>query len=574
MSESNPNTDFVAPDATDLAPHFSAYEIQGLIASGGMGAVYCAVQKSLDRTVAIKILPVEFGKDEVFRAAFEAEAKAMARLNHPNLIGVYDFGEVNGMLYIVMEFVPGKSLYHSACGLAIDPSEVVRLVSCICHGLAHAHENGIIHRDIKPSNILLDLNAQPKIGDFGLARPVELKVDDTNEIFGTPHYTAPEVVADPHSVNFRADIFSVGVLLHELLTGKLPAIDPRSASVISHCDPRFDAIVSRATQPDPANRHASAMELASDLLQLGQALEARAPKAVRTVVPRAVNSLPRNFRAKHKKNSNVPSIIKILAAMSLVTVVLYYFSTKRPEVPTSKVSIPEVSTPEVSTPLEAPAEAPVEAPVEVELTELPKLQQPLADSSPFDTQVVEPPPVEELLSLDIQQLQPTPVEPKSDVPAFLRLARGKMWVLAKPVMKKYSADLMGNVLGAKRDLERALRKENYYRDSAEKLVQSEFEDWQKAGNRIPSSYSEYLAEFPKIREEFLKKQEDFDTAYQQDLSKISGDYIRGIEMQIERLRVTNDEGSVILLKKEVERTRKSLKYFKNLMLQVDPKASE
>ena len=329
MSESNPNTDFVAPAATDLAPHFSAYEIQGLIASGGMGAVYCAVQKSLDRTVAIKILPVEFGKDEVFRAAFEAEAKAMARLNHPNLIGVYDFGEVNGMLYIVMEFVPGKSLYHSAYGVAIDPSEVVRLVSCICHGLAHAHENGIIHRDIKPSNILLDLNAQPKIGDFGLARPVELKVDDTNEIFGTPHYTAPEVVADPHSVNFRADIFSVGVLLHELLTGKLPAIDPRSASVISHCDPRFDAIVSRATQPSPANRHASAMELANDLLQLGQALEARAPKAVRTVVPRAVTPLPRNFQAKHKRNSKVPSIIKILAAMSLVTVVLYYFSTKR-----------------------------------------------------------------------------------------------------------------------------------------------------------------------------------------------------------------------------------------------------
>ena len=570
MSESNPNTDFVAPAATDLAPHFSAYEIQGLIASGGMGAVYCAVQKSLDRTVAIKILPVEFGKDEVFRAAFEAEAKAMARLNHPNLIGVYDFGEVNGMLYIVMEFVPGKSLYHSAYGVAIDPSEVVRLVSCICHGLAHAHENGIIHRDIKPSNILLDLNAQPKIGDFGLARPVEFKIDDTTEIFGTPHYTAPEVVADPHSVDFRADIFSVGVLLHELLTGKLPAIDPRSASVIVHCDPRFDAIVSRATQPDPANRHASATELASDLMQLGQALEARAPKAVRNVVPRAVTPLPRNFQAKQKKNSNVPSIIMILAAMSLVLVVLYYFSTKRPEVPTPKVSIPEVSTPEVSIQVEAP----VEAPAEVELTEIPKIQQPLADSSPFDTQVVEPPPVEAPPPSDLQQPQPAPVEPKSDVPAFLRIARNKMWVLAKPVMKKYSADLMSNVLGAKRELERALRKENYLRESAEKLVQSEFDDWQKAGNRIPTSYSEYLAEFPKIREEFLKKQEDFDTAYQQDLSKISGDYARGIEMQIERLRVTNDEGSVILLKEEVERTRKSPEYFNNLMSQVDPKASE
>ena len=114
---------------------------------------------------------------------------------------------------------------------AIDPSEVIRLVTGICHGLAHAHEHGIIHRDIKPSNILLDLNAQPKIGDFGLARPIERKIEEGEEIFGTPHYTAPEVVDAPHSVDYRADIFSVGVLLHELLTGKLPAKDPRPASV-------------------------------------------------------------------------------------------------------------------------------------------------------------------------------------------------------------------------------------------------------------------------------------------------------------------------------------------------------
>ena len=198
MSDSHEYAGFVAPDPADLAPLFPGYEIQGLIATGGMGAVYCAVQKSLDRTVALKILPMELSKDAAFCAGFEAEAKAMARLNHPNLIGVYDFGEVNGMLYIIMEFVPGKSIYHSADGIAIDPDEVIRLVTGICHGLAHAHEHGIIHRDIKPSNILLDLNAQPKIGDFGLARPIERKIEEGEEIFGTPHYTAPEVVEAPH----------------------------------------------------------------------------------------------------------------------------------------------------------------------------------------------------------------------------------------------------------------------------------------------------------------------------------------------------------------------------------------
>src|SRR6188768_3003712 len=129
MNDSLQQPPFVAPEPADLAPLFPGYEIESLIAVGGMGAVYCAVQKSLDRTVALKILPMEFSQDAAFCAGFEAEAKAMARLNHPNLIGVYDFGEVNGMLYIIMEFVPGQSVYHAAYGTAIDPTEVIRLVS-------------------------------------------------------------------------------------------------------------------------------------------------------------------------------------------------------------------------------------------------------------------------------------------------------------------------------------------------------------------------------------------------------------------------------------------------------------
>ena len=248
MSDSDTNITFEAPDIADLAPLFPGYDFEFLIATGGMGAVYCAVQRSLERKVAIKILPEEFSQDAAFCASFQAEAKAMARLNHPNLIGVYDFGEVNGMLFIVMEFVPGQSLFHSSHGIAIDASEVIRIVSATCHGLAHAHEHGIIHRDIKPSNILLDLNAQPKIGDFGLARPVETQTQEGEEIYGTPHYTAPEVVHSPQSVDNRADIFSIGVMLHELLTAHLPADDPRSASAIIHCDPRFDAIIRKATQ--------------------------------------------------------------------------------------------------------------------------------------------------------------------------------------------------------------------------------------------------------------------------------------------------------------------------------------
>ncbi len=151
------------------------------------------MQRSLDRTVAIKIQPVVLSKDAAFCAGFEAEAKAMARLNHPNLIGVYDFGEVNGMLYIVMEFVAGQSMYHSAYGNAVDPREVIRLVTGVRNGLAHAHEHGIIHRDIKPSNILLDSQRATQDRDFGLARAGRAENRGRREIFGTPHYTAPEV---------------------------------------------------------------------------------------------------------------------------------------------------------------------------------------------------------------------------------------------------------------------------------------------------------------------------------------------------------------------------------------------
>jgi serine/threonine protein kinase len=329
MSDPQTPTLFLAPDIAQLAPLFPGYEIEFLIATGGMGAVYSAVQKSLDRTVAIKILPREFSKDAAFCASFEAEAKAMARLNHPNLISVYDFGEVDGMLYIIMEFVPGKSLFHSAHGIAIDPGEVIRLVTGICNGLAHAHSHGIIHRDIKPSNVLLDLDAHPKIGDFGLAHPVGRNIAEGEEIFGTPHYTAPEVVNAPQSVSHRTDIFSVGVLLHELLTGRLPGDHPQPASTIVHCDLRFDAIIRRATNPVPELRYASAEEIAKDLRAIAISSGPGIPHPpVRTVAHHP--SLRRPTKAAPTQNSFAFPLIVILSLVIVITTaVIYYFSRPR-----------------------------------------------------------------------------------------------------------------------------------------------------------------------------------------------------------------------------------------------------
>ena len=257
------STPFEAPTLETLAALLPAYEIQAFIAQGGMGAVYKARQRSLDRDVAIKVLPRELGEDPDFRKSFETEARAMARLNHPNLIGVYDSGDVDGMLYIAMEYVNGKSLYYSAYNLAVDPAQAATIVKGICDGLAHAHENGVIHRDIKPANILLTPKREPKIGDFGLARPTG--AEGPGLVMGTPGYTAPEVLERPEHADRRSDIYAVGVILYELLTGRKQEPNCPLPSAVSGCDRALDTIWQNATHPNPAFRYADASAMSKAL---------------------------------------------------------------------------------------------------------------------------------------------------------------------------------------------------------------------------------------------------------------------------------------------------------------------
>jgi serine/threonine protein kinase len=258
------STSFEAPSLEVLSGLLPAYEFDSFIAQGGMGAVYKARQRALDRDVAIKILPRELGEDPDFRQSFETEARAMARLNHPNLIGVYDSGDIDGMLYIVMEYVNGKSLYHSAYNLAVDPEQAAALVKGICDGLAHAHENGVIHRDIKPANILLNEKVVPKIGDFGLARPADSA--SPGLIMGTPGYTPPEIYDNPEHADVRTDIYAVGVILYELLTGHKPEDeDMQPPSTLVACDKKLDVIWQKSTDPEPSRRYENAEDMAKDL---------------------------------------------------------------------------------------------------------------------------------------------------------------------------------------------------------------------------------------------------------------------------------------------------------------------
>ena len=259
------------PEPKELNALFPAYEVKQRIARGTQGAVYLARQKSLDRDIALKVLPRKLGTDPAFRARFEEEAKTMARLRHPNLIGVHDFGEIEGYLYLTMDFVDGKSLRRSTRGRAIAQKTAARVVLAICEGLAQAHEAGISHRDLKPSNILIGSNLKPRIGDFGLDHQGD---DRTPSSSGLDHkalpYASPEAKGDPSKADQRSDVYSVGALLHELLTGELPdeANSLPSQSSAQKLDSRFDRILRRAMHPSPGMRFKDAREMAEELKPL------------------------------------------------------------------------------------------------------------------------------------------------------------------------------------------------------------------------------------------------------------------------------------------------------------------
>ena len=590
MSDLPTHTTFEAPEISVLAPLFPGYEIECLIATGGMGAVYRAVQKSLDRTVAIKILPHEFSNDAAFCAGFEAEAKAMARLNHPNLIGVYDFGEVNGMLYIIMEFVPGKSVFHSAHGIAIDAKEVVRLVSGVCSGLSHAHENGILHRDIKPSNILLDHNAQPKIGDFGLARPIGTKVQEGEEIFGTPHYTAPEVVDSPHSVGYRADIFSVGVMLHELLTGKLPAEDLRPASAITYCDPRFDAIIRRATNPLPDLRYTSAKEMNNDLqaITLASGPKITAPRnPAGNGPPRPVSgpgrplSQPSPRRLPQSSSSSSPSGIIILILAILVLIAAYiFFTSNKPESPPKAPVVPEVKLD-----TESPKPPPVHRPIDNLLPETSSSSSTSKSEPTFTMRSDEPTESSNAASKPTESPDPEPetasTTPKFDVDGFFVKARKIMQDRANLLITARDAEIVKNLKAFERAAVRLIRKldRSNYRDSIEKNLEDYMETCKQAGNRIPplsansntpSPAITTFYGFKDIREEFFDKQSAIDEKLITSLTQLAPTYTLGLEKQVERLKKDNDPAACTLISEEITKTLQSTSYFPNLMLGIDP----
>jgi tRNA A-37 threonylcarbamoyl transferase component Bud32 len=264
---------FVPPSISELATLFPQLEILECLGRGGMGAVYKARQPRLDRFVALKILAPEKQSDPQFAERFEREARALARLNHPNIVTVFDFGEVSGRFYLLMEFVDGLTLRQLLQTGKMVPAEALNIVPKICEALQFAHEQGIVHRDIKPENILLDKQGRVKIADFGIAKiaglePEDLSLTGAKDVMGTPHYMAPEQLEKPQTVDHRADIYSLGVVFYEMLTGELPLGKFAPPSQKVQVDVRLDDVVLHALEKEPARRyqHASQVKTAVETI--------------------------------------------------------------------------------------------------------------------------------------------------------------------------------------------------------------------------------------------------------------------------------------------------------------------
>lgn len=246
------------------------YVVEAFLGQGGMGAVYKGLQMPLRRPVAIKILQRRHLEDDYhFEDRFRREAYAMASLTHPNVVQVYDCGDAgDSFLFISMELVDGGDLSQAMKGGQVTPSTALQLFIPICEGVQAAHEHGLVHRDIKPANIFLTSDSRPKVADFGLAKRFDAQstfMTKTGLGMGTPDYAAPEQYEEVADLDHRADIYSLGVMFYQMLTGHLPRGAYKPPSRLVHVDPRLDGVVQKAMQNDRTERYQQVDEMKRDV---------------------------------------------------------------------------------------------------------------------------------------------------------------------------------------------------------------------------------------------------------------------------------------------------------------------
>lgn len=259
------------PSPSELSAMMTSgvYVFDAQIGQGGMGAVYRGQQLNLERSVAIKILHRQHGVDYAYAERFKREAQALAQMNHPNIVSVYDFGMVGDYLYYVMEYIEGTDLYQLMGTSQVSQAKALEIVPALCDALDYAHSKGLVHRDIKPANILIASDGRVKLADFGLAKRLDRPstvLTMNNMAMGTPDYAAPEQYDTRAVVDRRADIYALGVVFYQMLTGNVPRGAWQPPSKLIGSDQRLDDVIVRALMPDRNHRYATAAEFKKALI--------------------------------------------------------------------------------------------------------------------------------------------------------------------------------------------------------------------------------------------------------------------------------------------------------------------
>ncbi len=264
--------------ASLVGQQLGPYTVIAQMGSGGMATVYRAHHPRLDRDVAIKMLHEAFQEDQNFLARFEREAQIVARLDHPHIVPVFDFDEYNGRPYLVMKYIEGRTLKAVLDSQTLTLAQILDLMPPIADALDYAHAQGVLHRDIKPSNIIIDSSGVPYLSDFGLARMAQLGESTLSQdvLLGTPHYISPEQAMGNRDLDARTDLYSLGIVLYELIVGRVPfSADtpyavihdhiyrelPKPSEIDPEITPEIDAVLEKALAKHPADRYATATEM-------------------------------------------------------------------------------------------------------------------------------------------------------------------------------------------------------------------------------------------------------------------------------------------------------------------------
>ncbi len=351
-SASKPSGMWEPPTLEEMQAMLPQYQFTAVLGRGGMGAVYKAVQVSLDRAVAIKVLPADLSDDEdsQFAERFKNEARTMAKMNHPGIVNVFDFGETNtGLLFIVMEFIDGTDISKMIISQGrLTEDYALAITAHVCDALNYAHRNGVVHRDIKPANILINMEGEIKVADFGLAKANDASqsgLTKTNMAMGTPDFVSPEAFIPGFALDGRADLYAVGVMLYQMLTGEIPRGIWKMPSAKLGTDPRFDAIIGKAMQTDREVRYQSAADIHQDLhniLTTPRGLEQAAPSPAPQQQPasqKPVSSGPRRSQTHIRQSSvtHAPApksklsfgTIFAIAAPAALAVGMYFLFTSK-----------------------------------------------------------------------------------------------------------------------------------------------------------------------------------------------------------------------------------------------------